>query len=155
MGNFLVFPPMRNLKTPPIPLSVDLENFLVFFLPVLEQEMIRNICFKSFETYIFSCRFRNIYLLKTWTYLWESINLSKMMVHLREISVWSTSFVGPYTYKCGLPLCYLLSRTTNPYLVTLPDSRRPRVCDWIRSQTNDYSGSLSFQKYSFDSLYCY
>ena len=31
-------------------------------------------------------------------------------------------------------------------------SRRPRVCAWIRSQTNDNSGSLSFQNYSFDSL---
>ena len=34
------------------------------FLPVLEQELIRNICFKNFETYILPCQIRNIYFFK-------------------------------------------------------------------------------------------
>ena len=39
-------------------------EYIVYFLPVLQQELIRIICFKNFETYILSCQFRNIYLLK-------------------------------------------------------------------------------------------
>ena len=39
------------------------ENIVSFF-PVLEEELIRNICFKIFETYILSCQFRNIYVFK-------------------------------------------------------------------------------------------
>ena len=35
-------------------------EYIVYFLPVLEQELIRIICFKNFETYILSCQFRNI-----------------------------------------------------------------------------------------------
>ena len=51
---------------------------IVFFLPVLEQEMIRNICFKIFETYILSWQFRNIYLFK------------KVNIFLREYAIYET-----------------------------------------------------------------
>ena len=38
------------------------QKILFSFFPVLQQNMIGNICFKIFETYILSWQFRNIYI---------------------------------------------------------------------------------------------
>ena len=59
--------------------------------------MIRNICFKNFETYIFSCQFRNIYLFKKCEHISER-------ALARSLSITSTT--GNYKEKISFHLCH-------------------------------------------------
>ena len=52
------------IVNPPLTIGDYKWEDIVSFFPVLEEELIRNICFKIFETYILSCQFRNIYVFK-------------------------------------------------------------------------------------------
>ena len=52
------------IVNPPLTIADYKREDIVSFFPVLEEELIRNICFKIFETYILSCQFRKIYVLK-------------------------------------------------------------------------------------------